>query len=221
MCPPKDQVESQFKKIIILILLANFSIQPQQGNGCYTFLPPWTTKKLDRPLEAAMRGSPEISYAQVHEFMLSRVQFFPTPRTVGCQAPLSVGFPRQEYWSGLLFPFPGDLLNPGIEPKSPALQADSLPLSHHKRETNEVSSVTGWLFAWRYFPEVCREKGPKQSLEISLSWRGRGWSLVKLKWLQVTRQSTEKEGATPWRGTRNLHRVPLNLWVNSKVDVGR
>ena len=44
----------------------------------------------------------------------------------GTQAPLSVGFPRQEYRSGLPFPFPGDLPNPGIEPGSPALQADSL-----------------------------------------------------------------------------------------------
>ena len=40
---------------------------------------------------------------------------------------LSMGFPRKEYWSGLLFPSPGDLPDPGIEPRSPALQADSLP----------------------------------------------------------------------------------------------
>ena len=43
-----------------------------------------------------------------------------------CQAPLSVGFSRQEYWSGLPCPPPGDLSNPEIEPRSPALQADSL-----------------------------------------------------------------------------------------------
>ena len=43
------------------------------------------------------------------------------------QAPLSMGFSRQEYWSGLPFPPPGDLLTPGTEPRSPALQADSLP----------------------------------------------------------------------------------------------
>ena len=48
------------------------------------------------------------------------------PWTVDCQAPLSVGFPRQEYWSELPFPSPGDLLHPAIEPESPALQADSL-----------------------------------------------------------------------------------------------
>ena len=58
--------------------------------------------------------------------MLSRVQLFATPWTVARQAPLSMGFSRQEYWSGLPFPSPGDLPNPGIEPGSPALQADTL-----------------------------------------------------------------------------------------------
>ena len=48
------------------------------------------------------------------------------PWTVAHQAPLSVGFPRQEYWSGLSFPSPGELLNLGIKPRSPELQADSL-----------------------------------------------------------------------------------------------
>ena len=52
------------------------------------------------------------------------------PWTVACQAPLSMEFPRKEYWSGLPFPAPGDLLDPGMEPTSPALQVDSLPLSH-------------------------------------------------------------------------------------------
>ena len=49
------------------------------------------------------------------------------PWTVARQAPLSMGFSRQEYWNGLPFPSPGDLPNPGIEPRSPALQAESLP----------------------------------------------------------------------------------------------
>ena len=49
------------------------------------------------------------------------------PWTVGCQAPLSMEFSRQEYWSGLLCPPPEDLLNPGIEIRFPTLQADSLP----------------------------------------------------------------------------------------------
>jgi hypothetical protein len=61
---------------------------------------------------------------------LSCVQLFATPWTLAHQFPLSMGFSRQEYWSGLPFPSPGDLTNPGIEPKSPvssALQTDSLP----------------------------------------------------------------------------------------------
>ena len=48
-----------------------------------------------------------------------------TPWTGACQAPLPMGFFRQEYWSGLPFPSPGDLPNPGIKPESPALQANS------------------------------------------------------------------------------------------------
>ena len=51
---------------------------------------------------------------------------FVTQWTVAYQAPLSMGFSRQEYWSGLPFPSPGDLLDPGMEPGPPALQADSL-----------------------------------------------------------------------------------------------
>ena len=50
-----------------------------------------------------------------------------TPQTVARQAPLPMGFSRQGYWSGLPFPAPGDLPDPGIRPGSPALQADSLP----------------------------------------------------------------------------------------------
>ena len=59
--------------------------------------------------------------------LLSRVRLFVTPWTVGHQAPPSMGFSRQEYWSGLPFPSPGDLPGPGIEPGSPALWADALP----------------------------------------------------------------------------------------------
>ena len=58
---------------------------------------------------------------------LSHVWLFVTPWTEAYQAPQSVEFFRQEYWSGLPFPSPGDLPNPGIEPGSPALQADALP----------------------------------------------------------------------------------------------
>ena len=58
---------------------------------------------------------------------LSHVRLFATPWTVAHQIPLSLEFSRQEYWSGLPFPSPGDFPNPGIKLQSPVLQADSLP----------------------------------------------------------------------------------------------
>ena len=57
---------------------------------------------------------------------LTLVRLFATPWTVAHQAPPSMGFSRQEYWSGLPFPSPGDLPHPGIESRSPALQAGAL-----------------------------------------------------------------------------------------------
>ena len=53
---------------------------------------------------------------------LSRVRLFATPRTVACQALPSMGFSRQEYWSGFPFPSPGDLPNAGIEPRCPSIE---------------------------------------------------------------------------------------------------
>ena len=58
---------------------------------------------------------------------LSRVQLFATPWTVAYKAPVCMEFSRQEYWSGLPFPSPGDLPHSGIKPRSPTLQADALP----------------------------------------------------------------------------------------------
>ena len=63
-----------------------------------------------------------------------------TPWTVTHQASLSMGFPRQEYWSGLPFPSPGDLPDPGIKPVSAALQAASSSLHHLGRQTSNSTS---------------------------------------------------------------------------------
>ena len=81
------------------------------------------------------------------------VQLFVTPWTIACQAPLSMGFPRQEYWSGFPFSSPKDLPHPGIKPASPALQVDSLPVSHQGSpklvcrwiELSRVQTRTGGL----------------------------------------------------------------------------
>ena len=69
--------------------------------------------------------SPAVTKRKVKS--LSHVRFFATPWTVAYQAPLSMGFSRQEYWSGLPFPSPGDLPYPGSKPRSPTLQADASP----------------------------------------------------------------------------------------------
>ena len=73
---------------------------------------------------------------------LSHVRLFATPWTVAYQAPLSMGFSRQEYWSGLPFPSPGDLPNPGIKPGSPALQTDALPSEPLGELTNTFQVLT-------------------------------------------------------------------------------
>ena len=92
--------------------------------------------------------------------LLSRVWLFVAPWTAAHQAPLSRGFSRQEYWSGLPYPSPGNLPDPGIKPESPALQVDSLPLappgkpssqdilqrwSSHSDLFIELHHLNGWL----------------------------------------------------------------------------
>ena len=75
----------------------------------------------------------------------SHVRFFATPQTAAHQDPLSVGFSRQKDWSGLPFPPPGDLPDPGIELESSAfsaLQADSSPLSHQGSFTDNSSDFS-------------------------------------------------------------------------------
>ena len=70
---------------------------------------------------------------------LSHVRLFVTPGTVAYQASPSMGFSREEYWSGLPFPSPGDLPDPGIEPRSPALETDALTSKPPgKKKTKQV-----------------------------------------------------------------------------------
>ena len=72
-----------------------------------------------------MAVSPNAGPIAAAAYSLSRVRLYVTPWTAAHQAPLSMGFSRQEDWSGLPCPPPGDLPDPGIEPRSPALQVDS------------------------------------------------------------------------------------------------
>ena len=92
--------------------------------------------------------------------LISCVGLFATPWTIAHQVPPSMGFCRQEYWSGLPCPPPGDLPNPGIKPRSPTLQADSLQAEPQgkplcSREDVKIvgpnNSVNGII---RYWPEL-------------------------------------------------------------------
>ena len=80
------------------------------------------------PMDCSLPGSSVhgIFQARVLEWSTIVSNSLQPPWTVACQVPLSMGLSRQEYWSGLPFPSPGNLPDPGIEPGSPALQADSL-----------------------------------------------------------------------------------------------
>ena len=87
-------------------------------------------KKVDKNTRPFRYDQNQIPYdytVKVKVKSLSHVQLFATPWTITYQDLPTMGFPRQEYWSGLPFPSPGDLPNPGIELRSPVLQADALP----------------------------------------------------------------------------------------------
>ena len=84
----------------------------------------WSTHSKGLQVPVCLNITPQLK--SVCE-SLSRVRLFETSWTVARQAPLSMEFSRAEYWNGLPFPSPGDLPDPGIKPRSPALQADYLP----------------------------------------------------------------------------------------------
>ena len=85
---------------------------------------------------------------------LSHVRLFATPRNVAYQAPPSMEFFRQEYWSGLPFPSPPDHPDPGIEPRSPALRADAVPFEPlgKLQESSQLSQINNpnscCVFSW-------------------------------------------------------------------------
>ena len=88
--------------------------------------------------------------------MLGHVRLFVTPWIVALQAPLSMGFSRQEYWSGLPCPSPEDLPDPGREPRSPALQADSLPSEPPGKLREKCGTHRNWS-SYQRKSEMARE----------------------------------------------------------------
>ena len=112
-----------------------FYYGPGSLSSCFTKFPGWD----------AVRDSDDNLGLRIKVKSLSRVRLFATPWTIARQDPLSMGFSRQEYRSGLPFPSPGDFPNPGIEPRSPALQADALssepPRKPLPRPQNKTCSI--------------------------------------------------------------------------------
>ena len=114
---------------------------------------------------------------------LSRVWLFTTPWTVAYQALWSMGFSRQEYWSGLPFPSPGDLPKPRIEPRSPALQTDALPsepLGEVKSLSRVQLFVTPWTIAYQTPPSMGFSREEYWS-GVLLGKQGKIWQNIKIQ----------------------------------------
>ena len=102
----------------------------------------------EKSLNCKLKGYTQVNYVCMHAKSLQSCPTLCNPMDLAPQAPLSVGFPRQENWSGLPFLPPGDLSNPSIKPTSPevpALQVDFLPLSHQRSPKCCLSLMTECL----------------------------------------------------------------------------
>ena len=132
--------------------------------------------------------------------LLSHVQLFKTPWTVAYQAPPSMGFSKKEYWSGLPFPSPGDLPDPGIEARSPALQADVSPSEPPGKPDNHDGKgylKKEYIYAPWYWGRL-RARGQGS---------GRGWyswiaSPTQGTWVEWTPGDSKGQGSlgscSPW-----------------------
>ena len=109
---------------------------------------------------------------------LSRVQLLATPWTVVYQAPLSMGFSRQQSWSGLPFPSPGDLPNPGIEPTSPALQTDALPSEPPRKSSLVIAAAAKSLQSCPTLCDPIDSSPPGSSVHGILQARTLEWVAI-------------------------------------------
>ena len=100
-----------------------------------------------QPTPAFLLGEWTARFHRVCAVCAQSCESFATPWTVACQSPLSMEFSRVDHWSGLPFPSPGDLSNPGTEPRSPPLQADALP-SESPRKPEMRNLLAKRQFLW-------------------------------------------------------------------------
>ena len=146
-------------------------------------------------------------YSKVKVKLLSRVRLFATPWTVAYEAPPSMEFSRQEYWSGLSFPSPGDLPHPRIEPGSPSLQADALTI-WATREAPSIYCCCCWVTS--VCPTLCDPidgSPPGSPVPGILQARTLEWIAISFssawKWSRsVVSDSSRPQGLQP---TRRLH----------------
>ena len=120
----------------------------------------WTRVQTNPVFPWAMMGH----FPAMRVCVLSSVLLFATPWSAACQGPLSIGFPRQEHWSGLPFPPPGDLPDPGIQPASPVIPAFS-----------------GGFFTTE--PPIWSNKYPKKIIQIASGSRKKDQRQVESKWI--------------------------------------
>ena len=114
------------------------------------------------------------------------------PVDCSCQAPLSIGFSRQEHWSGVPFPSPGDLPNPGIEPRSPALQADSLPSEP---------------------PEMLWIHGPTEMIHSLMKY------LLKAYYIQGICVNINKDIRCPYQKKTDTEELPFSAWRDKQAII--
>ena len=144
----------------------------------------WTTSCQNLSLSARDMKAPILD--MIEKMVAKSWLNLATWLTVACQIPLSMGFSRQEYWSGLPFPSPGDLPDPGIEPGSPALQADSLPTELQGKPLNANSyhlshKGSSRILNWVAYPFSRGSTQPRNQTGVSCiadrfftSWATRG-----------------------------------------------
>ena len=149
----------------------------------------------------------------LHRF--TRVQLFVTLWTVACQAPLSVGFSRQEYWSGLPCPLPGDLPNPGIEPASlmsPALtgeffttsatwEAPSIILSPLYSHVGDQVKMKKWRPGWtlpRSFNSTAERDFPSSAVDKTHAPNTGGPTSIPGLGSKISHTVTKPEGFSYW-----------------------
>ena len=147
---------------------------------------------------------------------LSRVRLFATPWTVAYQASPSMGCSRQEYWCGLPFPSLGDIPNPGIEPQSPAFQADAL--------TSESSGKPStWMQSQKQQNDLC--SFPRQTIQYHSNpslflnqycWRSWSW-MVLGRPTRPFRTNTQRGCPFYYRGLECKSRKSRNIWGNRQI----